>query len=115
MIYSRLSLVVLIILIIFTLKGVWNIYLKYNESAENRQNIEEHLADVSLREGFLTSEIARLKTKEGIEREIREKFNVKKEGEEVAVIVTPDEKTGAVVNSGSFSLWRSLKEFFTRD
>ncbi len=72
---------------------------------ETRKTREEHMkqtnvkvAMLALREQELKENIARLKTEEGINNEIREKFSVTQEGEYVAVIID-DKKTSSSTDS----------------
>ncbi len=89
-IYSRTTLIILLFILVFTAKGVFNIYLRNRESVLARNETAMRLKDLEGRKELLNLEISRLNENDGIEREIREKFNVVKPGENVAIIV-PDE------------------------
>ncbi len=114
-VYSRLSLVILVVFIGIALKGAWGMYQKYHETVLNRRDAERHVADVSTREEFLQSEIERLKSGGGLDQEIREKFNVKKEGEEVVVIVDDKNSETEMSRASVASLWLWFKNLFRRD
>ncbi len=85
--YSKTTLVVLLILMVFLAKAVWSVYLKDKESARNTVMASNELAQLQARHDFLTQELGRLKTAEGKEEEIRKKYQVSKPGEQVVVIV----------------------------
>ncbi len=66
---------------------------------------------MEVRKEYLESSIGRLNTDFGIEQEVREKFGVAKEGEEVVVIVGEgDEEGGNSIQKNS--LWIRIKDFF---
>ena len=86
-VYSKPVIIVLLIVFVLSAKGVINIYKKESESrveverlTKHKNEIEERLAKVSI-----SAEV--LRTREGIETEIRNKFDVVKEGEQVIVVV----------------------------
>ena len=80
-------LVVLLVLVMFMAKQVYDIYQKQGLSKEGLTSVLNENAELQNREKMLSSEIDRLKTKDGIEEEIRNKFNVVKPGEHLVVIV----------------------------
>ena len=57
------------------------------ETRKNRQRVENKVAELEKEKEKLNSDIAQLKTEEGTEASIREKFGLAKEGEEMIVIV----------------------------
>lgn len=85
--YSNALIFFLFIILILVAKGVWNIYIKERFAIADKIDRGEDIASLKSRQFFLENELNRLKTENGVEREIRGKFNVKKEGENVAVIV----------------------------
>ena len=78
--YSKISLVILLILVIFIGKSAWDIYQKYRLSANNYKEIKNDYESLKSRKDMLESGINRLQTENGIEEEIRDKFNVAKIG-----------------------------------
>lgn len=98
--YSNMILAVLFIVLILIGKGVWNIYVKERSAMADRVDAERQIATLKERHTFLENEVNRLKTQNGIEREIREKFNVKKSEEEVAIII---DATTTEINEGKDS------------
>jgi len=85
--YSWPSLIVLVITSAFVLHGVWGVYQQERITRINKNQRLTHLNDLERREEALQAEIDQLSTERGIEEEIRQKFEVAKEGEEVIVIV----------------------------
>ena len=86
-IYSVPSLIVLLIVTIFLVRGVFGILVKERESGKDSKNMKDEINTLVTRESELKERIHRLETEEGMQNEIRERFNVTQEGEFVAVIV----------------------------
>ncbi len=107
--YSRVTLVLVIILAGFMANTVWHTYLRQQASLDDRQRVEAKLTTVENRATQLTATINALKTPYGVEREIRNKFNVVKEGEELIMIVG-GEATGTPTTTPSVQ--RNLVEQF---
>ncbi len=85
--YSPLLLLAILALVVLTGRGAWNIYQKARETGVNKRDVEARVRQLEERGSFLSREIDRLSTEVGVEREIRQRFNVKKSGEEVVIIV----------------------------
>jgi cell division protein FtsB len=90
--YSKVSLLVLGIVTIFLIRGAWNVQKKEIESRRNLAKVEQALDAAKEREATLLESIEYLNSQEGIEEEIREKFSVAKDGEEVVLIVDRQDK-----------------------
>ncbi len=85
--YSKPALIVLFIAIVFLLKEVYDIYQKQQISRQNYDRVATSVESLKSREKMLTSELDRLSTNQGVEAEIREKFNVVKPGEEIIMVI----------------------------
>jgi cell division protein FtsB len=86
-IFSKVSVVILLILFVLLVRATWSVYIKSAESAANLARVNKSLTEAEKRQVALKKETERLKTEQGIEKEIRHKFQVSKEGEKVIVIV----------------------------
>lgn len=82
-------LVLLGILVLFAM-STWDVFMKYQKSTANVTRLEEDYTTLVEREKKLQERIEYLQSEQGIEEEIRDKFNVAKEGEQVIVIVDPE-------------------------
>ena len=89
-IYSKWVLFILLILVILVIKGLVNIYAKESSSHEEMNLIETKKADLQQRYNDLSGKVDDLKTDQGLEKEIRSKFDVVKPGENVIVVVDKD-------------------------
>jgi hypothetical protein len=85
--YSKKILFLMFFLLLIGVKGTWNLYHKSEEAAVDSKRVAYELSELTKRQDFLNSELKRLRTISGQENEIRSKFNVMKQGEEVAVVV----------------------------
>lgn len=89
--YSKAILSILGILILLLLYSVWGVYEKERETRVKKSQRVEILDELRGRETLLQNEVDRLSTERGIEEELRSKFEVAREGEEVIVIVDAPE------------------------
>ncbi|MDO8564810.1 MAG: septum formation initiator family protein [bacterium] len=90
--YSRVSLLGALILVVLAGRATWGMYEKERESRRQFDRAQEELAALEAREKELTGRITRLDTPEGVEAEIREQFPVTKPGERMVVIVEEKEE-----------------------
>src|SRR3989344_965976 len=107
-VYSRPVIGFLLILIS---KGVWNAYSESKLTSDNRNSAEQEFNDLLSRKDVIQKQIADLSTFEGKEREVRSKFQVAKEGEQMVMIV--DEKKDYVQPEEEKSIFLKIKDFFS--
>jgi len=75
-----------VVVLIFA-SGVIGFMGKMRTTIENRKVAENKLAQLETEKDRLSSEVAKLKSQDGIEESIREKFGLAKEGEGMIMIV----------------------------
>ncbi len=108
--YSKLTLVLLLILTIILIKAVWGVHKKQDLTKDNLAKTATVYQGLQAREKMLSSEIERLKTESGTEEEIREKYGLVKPGEEVIVVVDdPDQDSGPT--SSPISFWQKVLDW----
>ena len=111
-IYSWPVLIILLILVLLTAKGVWGVYKSREISYNNKTNSEEEYNELQDRSSSMISEIEMLETEKGIETEIRDKFRVVKEGEQLAVIINSVEDVNGIQESSpKESFWTKIWNF----
>lgn len=112
--YSKASLVVLAVLVVLFAKGTWNVYQKANESRRNSDLTQKEYDSLKVRHDYLEAQIGNLSTPEGKEREIRQNFQVSKEGEQIVVIVdsTSTVNTEVEEQGGMQKAWNSFWGIF---
>lgn len=72
---------------LFAMQAVWDMALKARDTRDSLEIVIRDFAKLEAREGQIQASILELKTEEGIESRIREKFGYIKEGEEMLMIV----------------------------
>ena len=106
--YSKLVLIVLLTIFIFIVRGTWDIYKKSKESKRKLNLAETEFVELEEKKASIEHRIDRLSTETGIEEEIRSKFDVVRDGEEVIVIVDAKEATATEPEAP-----KGIKGFFT--
>lgn len=106
-IYHPVTLGILAILCLFAIHSTWAVYRKKTVSEESKNSSLKHVENLRERDAELVYKMERLKTEQGIEEEIRSKFSVAKEDENV-VIVVQDE--AAPLPPEQISLWGRIKK-----
>lgn len=90
-VYSNLSIGVLVVLIAFMFVSVFERYQKERETAEKRVERTADLHELEARAAALEAKVEEAESVRGMEAEIRNRYDVAKEGEEVVIII--DEKS----------------------
>ena len=112
--YSRVSVAVLMIIVIFLGFSVFSVFQKRHEAFVNEQTAARELKTLSDRQTQTNEEIAKLNTDAGVEEVIRDKYRAEKDGEGLVVIVAKDDSTAE--NAGqtpqSISIWQRILNFF---
>jgi cell division protein FtsB len=110
--YSKFTLIVLIIFIGFLLNAVWGVYQKQRLAKDNSDKVATALESLQGREETLSEEIGRLKQPSGIEEEIRKKYGLVKPGEEVIMIVSKDGEDDPATSKAPVSFWQKMLNWF---
>lgn len=110
--YSIWSLLALLVVVIFFTKGVISVYEKAQSTKIELKRLEAEKDDVQSRYDTISKESDNLKTEEGMESAIRQKFDVAKRGEGVIVIV--DKTVEQPVEEKGFvqKVWDSVRNVF---
>ncbi len=109
-IVEKAGTLLLLVLLVILGRSVWNSYSDYRIAKQEYKQAEGDLNIISERRDGLESDIKRLSTDRGLEEEIRTKFQVAKEDEEVVVIV--DKDVANTQKSVEPSLWLRIMSFF---
>ena len=108
--FGKIGLIVLVVVFALFANGAWGVYKKASFAKENRELAEKELHDLNEREAALQEEMTRLNTPRGLEEEIRQKFDVGREGEQLIVLVDAPEPE-PVVDVSEPSIWERLVNF----
>jgi cell division protein FtsB len=111
LLYHRVTISILFLFLLIVAHSTWDVYSKKRESEELERISLMHKNELESRDNELKSQIDRLQTEPGIEAEIRSKFNVSKDKENVVLIVDSQSSTTkpAEENKG---LWERIKSVF---
>lgn len=108
---SRVAFVALVIVVALLARATWSVYVDYKNSAELVVYADAEYKRLSEREEILAQNVKNLATPEGQEEEIRNMYNVAKEGEEIAIIVDPVAKA-EVPEEKSKNFWQKVVDWF---
>lgn len=113
--HSPLVLMVLFGAVVLFLYNIVGLVEKERETSKKKELILNQIETLRIREESLSSDIERLKTEEGIEETIRDKYQVVKEGERMVVIVDQEKAKEIVVEEGvkDHSFWGWIKRTFS--
>ncbi len=111
---SKISLLILFVVLLLSISSLWNLYEKYNSTKSHAETIVKDLNKLNIRKNKLIHDIAFLKTERGLEEEIRNKFDVKKAGEEVIFLFDKNEKKVIVEKRTLRTIMGDVVEFFMR-
>ncbi len=94
--YSRFVLVIILVVLFLFFKATWDFYQKTVESNKRKERVETELLDLQKRKENLQKKINSLNSPVGVEQELRERFDLVKEGEQTILI--GDEKKNTPSN-----------------
>ena len=108
-VYSWFFLFVMLVVVVLLARGTWDIYMKERESRHNAAQIKLELQALAERHESLKKQTEELKTEQGVEKALREKFPVSKQSEKVIVIVDEKEKEEVPEEKGVFgAFWSKM-------
>jgi len=112
--HSPLVLLVLFGILVLFIYNMVGLIEKERETTKKKELILSQIDTLRNREKSLSSDIAKLKTEEGIEETIRDKYQVVKEGEKMVVIVDQEKKEETVSEEvvKDHSFWGWIKKTF---
>ena len=113
--YSPQVFFVLLVLTLIILKATLSVYWKRAESIQNLAKVTEQANALQSRQTELSANIEKLQTQSGVETEIRKKFSVVKNGEQMVVLVDDQKKTSLppLTQKGFFArVWDSITGIF---
>ncbi len=114
-IYSKTSLFILLCVVVLTGRGVLGVYAKERDSNKELQRLTEQKNALAARESAMNQNAERIKTPEGIEEEIRAKYDVAKVGEGVIVIVDKEMPVSEPEKKGIIQqFWDSVTGVFRK-
>jgi cell division protein FtsB len=110
--YSKVMLIILLLLAFILSKGAWGIFIKALSSRSSLKEIKKEYTDLETRKQILSDNITELNTEEGREEEIRSKYSVSKNGEVNIVIIDKNTTSTNDVSSSNSDFWSKFLEWF---
>ncbi|MBI4118261.1 MAG: septum formation initiator family protein [Parcubacteria group bacterium] len=107
LLYSRLSLGLLLLVLLMGVSAVWNVYGKFKDAARERLQSKEALSGIEERITQVREDVAQLKTVEGVEEEFRTTFGLVKKGEGVIVVIN-DKNQAGVEEDAQGGFWANI-------
>ena len=109
--WKRVAIFVALLLLFGVLSNsVYKVYQKKKEVEKALAQMQAEKLELENRNNFLEDSLEKLKTKEGVEFEIRKKLNVAEAGGRGAIIV--EEESIEVTPKLKISFWQKVKDFF---
>ncbi|MDO8604448.1 MAG: septum formation initiator family protein [bacterium] len=111
--YSKISLALLFIVLFFVARGAWRIHQKAQIARSERDIAARSLLELQSRTAELKLSLEHLKSEQGVEEEVRQKYTVARPGEEVVIVVDETDKkseNGEALQTKS--LWARMLSFF---
>lgn len=90
-IYKKIGIVVLCLVAAVLIKATWDVYQSYAIAKERKEDEIQKLEKLKARVGDLETEIQYLSTETGINDELVETFPIKREGEQVIILVKQED------------------------
>lgn len=95
MLYSKPAAAIVFVVALLLSLSVYERFTREREVAARRHELESKLEELKIQASVLEAEVMRLKSERGIEEELRDRFEVAKDGEQVVVIVGSEGVTEA--------------------
>lgn len=113
LLYSPVLSAVLLMIIISLVRSNYSIYKKNQVASINRQESDKRLSLLREKSDNLTASLLGLETDRGVEEELRNKFQIMKNGEEVLVVVDEEiEPKDMSADDKDGDYWQKFKNFF---
>lgn len=101
-----------LVLLVFFAGAVWEVRGKQHNALVERENARQAFEETQTRHQKLTEDVERFQSERGIEGELRERFPVAKEGEEVIILVNAKEAPPASSPASSGGFWALVQGLF---
>lgn len=106
---------VLLFLAILVLVFAWNVFGfwgKMEETRKNKKIAEDKIVELQQEKEKLSSDISKLKTDQGVEESIRDKFGLVKEGENMIVVFDNKDNSAVPLETNTGGFFSFLKNLF---
>ena len=101
-------------LVLLAGRAVFNVYGRYQDSRASLALAEKELAAMENKKAALEKSTAELKTEQGIEEIIRQKYHVTTYGEQLIVIIEDQQKKPVENPEKPKGIWQTIINFFKK-
>ena len=109
---SKTSLVILGIIILVFAYSMFSFLNKMIETSKNKKIVQDKIAELQKSKEKLNLDINKLKTEKGVEENIREKFGLAKDGENMILVVDDQTNKQTEQKAEAVSFWSFFKNLF---
>ena len=102
----------LLVIAVFLAGATWEIRQKERLAWREREYARGHYEEVSTRHEALVERLENLSTERGMEEELRKRFPVAREGEEVVVLIDAPRVVGDTIPEPPKTFWDRIKGWF---
>ncbi|MDO8555241.1 MAG: hypothetical protein Q7R75_01605 [bacterium] len=99
--FSRPAFMVFCFIAILLVFSVFKVYKKSSQAVLKNAAVLKEIADINKRKSELEANLQKLKTEQGMEEELRKKFQIKRQGEEFFVIIEKEPPADNANNNNS--------------
>ena len=110
--YNRVTIGLLFVFVLYASFSTFRVYKKQKESEYLRGVVEKKVYELEAKDRQINEKIQDLDTDQGLEREIRGKFNVAKDDENMVIILENEEATTTDIRK-PMSFWQKVLGFFS--
>ena len=110
--YNRVTVGILFVVVLYASFSTFKVYKKQKESEALRSVVEKKMYELEEKERQINTKIQALDTDQGLEREIRGKFNVAKDNENMVIILENEEASTTDIQK-PMSFWQKVLDFFS--
>lgn len=108
--YSRWVRGLLLVIAVYSIFSVYRVYEKKRESDRELAKVEQRLIALSAKDTALMRQIDMLQTDQGLEAEIRAKYSVARDNEQVVVLVE-DTESPVSTTTETQGIFEKIKSF----
>ena len=109
---TNLIIVILLFAIVMLAQSVWSVYKKSEYAGLKKEKANKELTALRERAGLLEKEAERIKTSRGAEAEIRQRFDVGKDGEKLIILLDSPEKPKPAKTQIKKTWWQKIIGLF---
>ena len=109
--YSWPALLVLGVFVVFAGRATWNAFQGVRAAESHLRDTRERREAMERRRDDLTARVKELSNSYGLEKELRERYSLRKPGEEVVIFIRRQPEAPDATEASLVSWWERLRTF----